>query len=183
MAHVLVIYAGSHGQSARIAERIAATLAACGHRAGVRPVDDPALAAWLNDADAVILGGSLHQGRHMRSLERLARRHAEVLDARPNAFFSVSLSAAGDAKQVAEARGCVDKFVARTGWRPGAIALFAGALPYSKYNALTRFVMRLIARAAHGDTDTSRDYEYTDWAQVERFARDFAKRFDSALAA
>jgi menaquinone-dependent protoporphyrinogen oxidase len=27
-----------------------------------------------------------------------------------------------------------------------------------------------------GDTDTSRDYEYTDWGAVERFAETFAQR-------
>jgi DNA gyrase/topoisomerase IV subunit A len=33
---------------------------------------------------------------------------------------------------------------------------------------------------AHGDTDTSRDYEYTDWADLEQFARDFLRRADAA---
>ena len=31
-------------------------------------------------------------------------------------------------------------------------------------------MMRLIVGAAGGDTDTSRDYEYTDWQAVDRFA-------------
>ncbi|MDZ7685538.1 MAG: hypothetical protein U5O39_11475 [Gammaproteobacteria bacterium] len=30
--------------------------------------------------------------------------------------------------------------------------------------------MKRIAKQAGGDTDTSRDYEYTGWEQVERFA-------------
>ena len=35
--------------------------------------------------------------------------------------------------------------------------------------------LRLISRIAGGETDASRDYEYTDWYAVERFARDFAR--------
>ena len=35
------------------------------------------------------------------------------------------------------------------------------------------FVMRRIVSKEGGDTDTSRDYEYTDWAAVDAFAREF----------
>ena len=31
-----------------------------------------------------------------------------------------------------------------------------------------------------GETDTSRDYEYTDWVAVERFAGEFAQRLKQA---
>jgi len=37
--------------------------------------------------------------------------------------------------------------------------------------------MKRIARKSGGDTDTSRDYEYTDWAAVD----DFAQRFVTDL--
>jgi menaquinone-dependent protoporphyrinogen oxidase len=35
-------------------------------------------------------------------------------------------------------------------------------------------MMRLIVGFAGGDTDTSRDYDYTDWRAVGRFAAEFA---------
>jgi menaquinone-dependent protoporphyrinogen oxidase len=35
--------------------------------------------------------------------------------------------------------------------------------------------MRLIVGHAGGDTDTSRDYEYTDWEAVTRFAEAFGQ--------
>ncbi len=34
---------------------------------------------------------------------------------------------------------------------------------------LIRFVMKRIARSEGASTDTSRDYEYTDWSAVARF--------------
>jgi menaquinone-dependent protoporphyrinogen oxidase len=40
--------------------------------------------------------------------------------------------------------------------------------------------MRMIVGLAAGDTDTTRDYEYTDGDAVERFADDFAQRLKQA---
>ncbi len=103
----------------------------------------------------------------------------------PSAFFSVSLAVAHHRNSErrnregrAESMQVVEKFTRATGWSPRRIELIAGALPYSKYNFLIRFVMRRISAHAGGDTDTSRDYEYTDWAAVDRFASEF---LDEAL--
>jgi menaquinone-dependent protoporphyrinogen oxidase len=41
--------------------------------------------------------------------------------------------------------------------------------------------MKRIARDATGDTDTGRDYEYTDWAEVAAFANDFAAFVEGRL--
>ena len=45
---------------------------------------------------------------------------------------------------------------------------------YSKYNFLVRFFMRRIAQKEGGDTDTSRDYEYTDWEALDRLVDEVA---------
>ena len=64
-------------------------------------------------------------------------------------------------------------FLTSARWQPTVTTTVAGALPYTKYNWLKRWVMRRIVAKAKGDTDTSRDYEYTDWNQVRGFAREF----------
>jgi menaquinone-dependent protoporphyrinogen oxidase len=48
----------------------------------------------------------------------------------------------------------------------------AGALAYSRYNVIVRFVMKRIARQAGGPMDASRDDELTDWAALDRFVGD-----------
>ena len=53
--------------------------------------------------------------------------------------------------------------------------MVAGALPYTKYGWLKRMMMKRIVAKAGGDTDTTRDYEYTDWIDLRNFARDFAE--------
>jgi len=64
-------------------------------------------------------------------------------------------------------------------WTPQHVANFAGALPYRKYPWPLRLMMRFIVSRAGGDTDTSRDYEYTDWNAVDRFAAEFAGRLSA----
>ena len=63
----------------------------------------------------------------------------------------------------------IDGFIKATGWRPARTLPVAGALLYTKYNFFIRFVMRRISRQAGGPTDTSRDYQFTDWAAIDRF--------------
>jgi menaquinone-dependent protoporphyrinogen oxidase len=63
-----------------------------------------------------------------------------------------------------------NRFLEETGWRPVETKMVAGALPYSRYNWLKRWMMKRIVRKAGGDTDTARDYEYTDWDDVRAFA-------------
>ena len=70
----------------------------------------------------------------------------------------------------------VDRFFAATEWRPTVIKPVAGALLYTHYNWIKRWVMKRIVRKAGGDTDTSRDYEYTDWNDLRKFAEQFAQR-------
>ena len=69
----------------------------------------------------------------------------------------------------------LDVFVAETGWKPSRTFPVAGALSYSKYNPLVRFIMKRIARKEGAPTDTSRDYELTNWPAVDRFTREIAE--------
>jgi menaquinone-dependent protoporphyrinogen oxidase len=184
MARAVILYATSEGQTARIAERLARTLRDRGHAVEVRQADAQAttLSAALSGSDGVIAGASIHYGHHPASFRRLVRRHRDVLAARPNAFFSVSLSAGGPGAKPATARRYMSDFLRQVGWQPAMAATFAGALPYSKLGAFKRRLVLVFVRLAGGDTDTSRDYEYTDWSAVDRFAADFARLLPNADA-
>jgi menaquinone-dependent protoporphyrinogen oxidase len=182
MASLLVVYGTGEGQTEKIADRVAATIRERGHE--VDTVDAAALPPDLAvaDYDAAIVGSSIHVGSHQSDVVAFATDNREALADRPTAFFQVSLSSATDDPEAeAQAAGYVDAFVEETGWHPDRIALFGGALRYSKYGFLKRLVMKQIAKKATGDTDTSRDYEYTDWAEVEAFASDVAAFVEGRL--
>jgi menaquinone-dependent protoporphyrinogen oxidase len=176
MAQVLVLYGSTEGQAATVAERIADVLETAGHEPAVVHIKHRPEPFDLTDYDAVILGASIHMGKHQKYVRTYVKRHADELNRLPSAFFSVSLAAADDSeKGWGEAREYVAKFLAETRWNPDATAVVPGALKYSQYGTLKRFVMKQIAKRTSGDTDTARDYEYTDWNEVEGFTSDFAE--------
>jgi menaquinone-dependent protoporphyrinogen oxidase len=51
--------------------------------------------------------------------------------------------------------------------------MVAGALLFTKYGWLKRRIMRHMARKAGMETDIRRDYEFTNWADLEVFAKGF----------
>ena len=173
MAKVLIVYGTTEGQTAKVAQHIADAGRRLGHDVSVHyapEVTEEDLEAF----DAVIVGASLHEGRYQRAVRSFIDRHKAFLASRPSAFFSVSLAAASrDAKEREEARRIATDFMTHAGWAPKRIESFAGALKYTQYSWLKRTVMKYIAAKEGGDVDTSRDFEYTNWNEVTRFAEDF----------
>jgi menaquinone-dependent protoporphyrinogen oxidase len=168
---VLVVHFSQSGQTTKIARRIAATLRDSGLEATLAEGAYPGIAHEIAAHDAVVIGAAVRYGRHARQAEELVRRHASRLSALPCALFSVSLSAAGNEKQRGDAQRVLEEFLARTGWSPRHTATIAGALRYRRYGLFLRWMMRFMAKRAGHATDVSRDYEYTDWGAVDRFAR------------
>lgn len=175
MLRCLIYYGTSEGQTAKVARRIADRLRARTIDADV--VEAPATAARpLDEYDAVLIGDSIHAGGYHRPVLKFIRAHHEVIDQRPDGFFSVCLAAASkNPEERAKAKAFVDEVIEKTGWHPDRVAVFAGALVYSQYGLLKTWIMRRIAKAEGGDTDTSHDYEYTDWDDVDAFADAFAE--------
>jgi menaquinone-dependent protoporphyrinogen oxidase len=190
MKPIEVFYATREGHTQRIAEHVATTLRAHGLTADVRNLRDDALSRnWAlspKDYTGIVLAASVHCGKHEPEMTRFVKRHRAELEAIPAAFLSVTLSEAGaeragatpgqHAQFVADVQRVMDVFFAETGWHPQFVKPVAGALLYTEYGVLTRFVMKHIAKASGGDTDVSRDYDYTDWAALDRFVEDFAGR-------
>ncbi len=173
MANIGILYASRHGHTGKIAERIAAVLRTNGHVVELRLCPRRGDAGLdLARLDALILGSSVHGGRHHAEIERFIREHRESLVLLDTGFFSVGLALASP-KGRPTAQACCDKLWAATGWRPDRVELFAGSLPYTRYGRFTRWLMKRIVKKMGGDTDTSRDYEYTDWTAVGAFARSF----------
>ena len=170
MTKILLVFHTSEGQTAKIAERVAAVLR--GDAFDVE-VHDVVAAPGPEAFDGVVLGDSIHTGRHSRTLTRYLEEHQGALAARPTALFQVSLTSANlDAEHTATAQKLIHDLEQRTGCDPDLVGLFAGALVYTQYGWMKRRIMRAIARKEGGDTDLTRDYEYTDWAAVDQFAHD-----------
>jgi menaquinone-dependent protoporphyrinogen oxidase len=174
MTKILIAYGTTEGQTARIADHIADVIRNHGIEAQALDLKQSKDLS-LNDYDGVIVGGSIHMGKHQEDVADFVQKNRAVLERLPSAFFSVSLAAHGDMEN---AEAYVANFQQQTGWHPTKVGLFSGALLYRKYGFLKRYMMKRIVRDKPGglSADTSRDHVYTDWDQVQRFADDFLER-------
>jgi menaquinone-dependent protoporphyrinogen oxidase len=185
MKPVLVLYATREGHTRKIAENAADAIRNHGFAAELVDAAQISGGFSLDKYSAALLIASVHRARHEPEMRRFAKSHRAGLERIPAAFLSVSWSEAGaedttappERRAQAEdaVRRMIDNFLAETQWRPARIKAVAGALLYSKYNFLLRLVMKRIARQAGGATDTSRDWEYTDWQGLDRFVEEFVQ--------
>lgn len=174
MKQMLIAYATTEGQTRRIATFVADELQRSGQAVDLVDVASPAVANLSPIYAAVILAGSVHAGAHQAALRDFVKRNRDWLSACPTALLSVSLTAAlNDDDSRAACRAEAQKFLDDTGLVPGVVLPVAGALPYTQYDWFKRFAMKSIARKRGGDTDTSRDFEYTDWSALAAFAHEF----------
>jgi menaquinone-dependent protoporphyrinogen oxidase len=176
MLDVPVLYATTHGHTRRIAEYMADVLR--GHGLASEALDvgsrDAEAIDWLG-VRAVALIASLHAGAHQPAAEEFARRHHGELSVRPSLFVSVGLSICSKLpEEVATARRKADGFPGGTGWSGARVACVGGRLAYTQYGFITRWMMRRIVGRSGGPTDTSRDYDLTDWPQVRGLAEELA---------
>jgi len=179
---VAVFFATREGHTCRIAERIADDLRARGVVAELFDVRRPQTAIDWASYQTACVAASVHIGRHEPEMIAFVRRNRAELERLSAAFVSVTLSQAGaqDVKALpekrqaaaADVRRMIERFVTDTGWQPSHVLPVAGALMYRSYNVFIRFVLKRIARQAGAPTDTSRNYDFTDWPAVDRFVND-----------
>ena len=182
MSRVLVLYGTTEGQTAKIARAIAASLNAAAIETDVvqAGTSDPRPSHYTG----VIVAGSIHGGGYQKPVAKWIRAHIADFGNQPTAFVSVCLAVVSTQEKARdEARTIPRRFVDELGWHPTLIKVVAGALPYTKYNFFTRWIMKRIVSSAGGDTDTSRDYEYTDWEDLRQFSNRFAGLVVSARVA
>jgi menaquinone-dependent protoporphyrinogen oxidase len=173
--NALIVYATTHGHTARVAARLAGALDRAGVTAHIFDVRAIPATVTPRDFEAVVVAASVHHGSHQREIVEWAAEHHMSLGLRPTAFVSVSLSAADDAAEArADARRCVDRFVEDTDWTPSVTSCVAGAIRSSKYDVATRVLIRLVARRYGKGADGLEYEDFTDWDAVERFGRAFA---------
>lgn len=174
---ILVLYATMEGQTAKIAEHLADALRNEKHQVTTQPTEHLPVNFNLDAFDAVMIGGSIHMSRYPGYLKKFASQHCDWLNNVPSAFFTVCMGInSQDEKSRKQAIAYGEHFIKETDWQPALTATFAGAVKYTQYNFLTRFIMKMISKHEGVSTDTSRDHEYTDWDAVTRFAEQFSKK-------
>jgi len=128
---LLLVYGTTEGQTQKVAQFVHDHLAREGHQTRVfNAIDSTAEAADPLEFDAVIIAASLHAGRYQSAVIDFVSKHVAAINARPNAFLSVSLAAASDDQDdVQGLEQCVANFTQQTGVGPPAYPSCRGRLP------------------------------------------------------
>ena len=183
MSRIAVIFGTTDGQTAKIARYFTEVLRLEGHTVSVYDTRAALPAGVLQGEEGAVIAGSVRMGKFQKPLIEYVRANRDELKKIPTIFLPVSISASrSSAAAMREVKKTIVQFIDQTGFGPGAIHPIAGALVYSRYGFFTKIAMVLISKMAGGDTDTSRDYEYTDWTDVAEVARRFSARVREAPA-
>lgn len=169
----LILYSSRDGQTREIAARIAQTLAPQ-QLCDVIDLLEAQKVEW-SQYDRVLIGASIRYGHFHPALIKFVTQHRAELLQRVSGFFSVNLTARKADKCTPATNAYTRKFLEQSPWQPDCCAVFAGALRYPRYRWFDRVMIQLIMRMTGGETDTSKEVEYTDWNKVTVFAQDFVQ--------
>ncbi len=172
MKQVLIFYATREGQTEKVALTLARHLADLGAAATTHNLRDNVITFDPQQADLLLFGASMHAGGLESELVKFINDHASIIAQQPRAFFLVLLSAATVDRTLREKSldDAQNKVQQQLSLHFDDMEYIAGALSYSKYSRPVRWIMQRIARQHGENTDTHRDYEYTDWAKVKAYA-------------
>ena len=174
MTRILVLYGTTDGHTAKIARFLRTVLQTRGAAVDLVEAGREQRAPRMPEYDGVVVAASLHAGGYQRAVQEWVRTEALALNEKPTAFLSVSLGVLQNKPEVqVDLERKAAQFLKPTGWYPNMTRQVAGALPYSRYGWLKKWVMRRIVRKAGVETDPHQDYEYTDWKDLELFAKGF----------
>ena len=123
----------------------------------------------LEKSDQIIIGASVRYGDHSKSLYGFIKKNKLILESKKTAFFSVNATARK--KNEPSTNPYIMKFLKKTNWTPNKLKVFAGKIDFPQYGFFDKNVIKLIMWLTNGPTDTSKSYEFTNWSEVESFAR------------
>ncbi len=170
----VIFYFTTDGQTQKIAEKLAEQI---NHEVELVSIQDQAVnfAEKMANADQIVVGASVRYGHFNPLVYQFVAQYAEQLNSKPSAFYGVGLTARKANRKTAETNPYVRKFLAKIQWHPSVVEVMAGALLYPRYRWFDRVMIQFIMHITKGETDATKEYEYTDWQQVSQFARKLSK--------
>ena len=174
MAKILLLYSTTDGHTIEICRRIQSVIEQSGAEVVLRDLkDEPDLEAGT--FDKIVIGASIRYGKHQPLVRAFIKRNQAVLEALPNAFFSVNVVARKPEKNTPETNPYLKKFLERIDWQPQNLAVFAGRIDYPSLGFVDKNMIRFILWMGKGPTDPTGTFEFTDWDKVEEFGRLIAR--------
>lgn len=168
MAKILLLYSTTDGHTIQICDRIKGVLEGEGNTVEIRDLKvEPDL--QQGTFEKVVIGASIRYGKHQPLVNDFIKRNQAVLEAHPNAFFSVNVVARKPEKNTPDTNPYLQKFLKKIDWQPQHLDVFAGRIDYPSLGFFDRNMIRFILWMGKGPTDPTGTFEFTDWDRVEEF--------------
>lgn len=171
MKKALLLHSSREGQTVKILRAIESELADEYQCSLVDLHDMPAI-DW-SSYDKVLIGASIRYGHLNKKLYQFIETNLAELNEQKAAFFCVNLTARKPGKDTPEGSVYVKKFLTLSPWQPRLLDVFAGALYYPRYRFFDRVMIQFIMKITGGETDATKEVEYTNWDRVKAFASKF----------
>lgn len=170
----VIFYHTTDGQTKRIADKLAEHI---DHEVELVSLKEQAVdfVEKIANADQIVVGASIRYGHFNKLVYAFVEQHFEKLNEKPTAFFGVNLTARKENRKTPETNTYTRKFLAKIKWKPTHVEVIAGALYYPRYSFFVRIMIQFIMKITKGETDVTKEYEYTDWCQVVQFAQKLRK--------
>mgnify|MGYP001818580282 FL=1 len=168
MAKILLLYSTTDGHTIQICDRIKRVLEGEGNTVELRDLKvEPDL--QQGTFDKVVIGASIRYGKHQPLVNDFIKRNQPILEAHPNAFFSVKVVARKPEKNTPETNPYLMKFLKKIDWQQQHLGVFAGRIDYPSLGFFDKSMIRFILWMGKGPTDPTGTFEFTDWDRVEEF--------------
>lgn len=170
MKKALLLYSSTDGQTIKICQHIIKELSE--FDCELKDIEEVSDLDW-GSYEFLAIGASIRYGHLSKSLYRFIEANLEQLQKHKVAFFCVNLTARKEeqGKDTPEGSVYMKTFLKKSPWTPSLLGVFAGALRYPQYRLLDRLMIQLIMKLTGGETDTSKEVEYTNWNKVSLFAQ------------
>lgn len=170
MKKALFLYATTDGQTVKICKYMQTELA--DYECEFQNLDESP-SVDFTAYEKIVIGASIRYGHLSKNLYRFINRNLDDLNRYKVAFFCVNLTARKEdqGKDTPEGSVYMKTFLKKSPWTPKLQGVFAGALLYPKYKFFDRIMIQLIMRMTGGETDSSKEIEFTNWKKVTKFAQ------------
>ena len=168
MADILIMYSTTDGHTLEICQRLKQVIEREDNRVSLHSMDDGSMVD-MTPYDKIVLGASIRYGKHSKQVYQTIAANQQILDSKPNAFFSVNVVARKPEKNQPHTNPYLKKFLKQIAWQPKNLAVFAGKLDYPRYSFWDKQIIRFIMWMTRGPTDPNTVIDFTDWKQVESF--------------
>ncbi len=173
MKKILFVYSSTDGHTQKICEHMVKSIPETIQLQMTNLSENPN----IKDFDLIVIGASIRYGKHNPEVTSFLNVLQQTNPQIPTAFFSVNVVARKASKNQPDTNPYMIKFLKGLDTLPTELAVFAGALDYTKLGWLDRTMIQFIMWMTKGPTAKDTRVDYTEWYAVQNFAKGLVSEF------